>query len=530
MITGKNYIGNKLSSTGNSTFKTVNPVLNMENTTLFYDATNSEINDAVETASLAYRSYRQVSGASKAQFLRAIATEIEALGDELIETYTSESGLANGRAIGERGRTIGQLLQFATLLEEGSWVEASIDTAEENRIPMPKVDIRKMLIATGPVVVFGASNFPLAFSTAGGDTASALAAGCPVIVKSHPMHAGTSELVASAIIKAAKNTGMPDGVFSHLNGKEIAVGSALVQHPSVKSVAFTGSLKGGKALFDLANKRPDPIPVFAEMGSLNPVVLLPELLTKKAEELGNDYANSIVLGSGQFCTNPGLLIGIKSPGLDRFTNSLGQTISQQEPQCMLHPVIANNYHKMSDQMQQEQYINTVGQYDKSVAENYGRARITSISAKQFISNPTLHQEVFGPYSLVIECENTMELQQVANQLEGQLTATIMGTNEEVVNYKNVIDTLTEKVGRILFNGVPTGVEVCPSMQHGGPFPASTDGRFTSVGTGSIKRFVRPVCFQNWPSSLLPLELQDKNSIGLYRLINGNYSRKDISLT
>ena len=530
MITGKNYIGNTLSATGSATYKTVNPVLNIENTTLFYDATISEINNAVMVASQAYRNYRKVSGASKALFLRAIATEIEALGDELIETYTAESGLASGRAIGERGRTIGQLLQFATLLEEGSWVEASIDTAQENRTPIPKADLRKMLIATGPVVVFGASNFPLAFSTAGGDTASALAAGCPVIVKSHPMHAGTSELVASAILKAAKSTGMPEGVFSHLNGKDIAVGSALVQHPSVKSVAFTGSLKGGKALFDLANKRPDPIPVFAEMGSLNPVVLLPELLEEKAEELGKDYANSIVLGSGQFCTSPGLLIGIKSPGLDRFTKSLGSSISQQEPQCMLHPVIANNYHKMSNQMQQEKHINTVGQYDKTVDENHGRARITSISAKEFISNSTLHQEVFGPYSLVIECENTAELQQVASQLEGQLTATIMGTNTEVVAYRSVIDTLTEKVGRILFNGVPTGVEVCHSMQHGGPYPASTDGRFTSVGTGAIKRFVRPVCFQNWPSSLLPLELQDKNSIGLHRLINGNYSTGNINPT
>ncbi len=529
MITGKNYIGTTLSAAGNRTFKTVNPVLNIENTTLFHEATPSEINDALTLASQAYRNYRQVSGTSKAQFLRAIATEIESLGDELIKTYITESGLPQGRAIGERGRTIGQLLQFATLLEEGSWVEASIDTAQKNRSPIPKVDLRKMLIATGPVVVFGASNFPLAFSTAGGDTASALAAGCPVIVKSHPMHAGTSELVASAIIKAAKSTGMPNGVFSHLNGKEIAAGSALVQHSSVKSVAFTGSFKGGKALFDLANKRPNPIPVFAEMGSLNPVVFLPDLLKEKAEELGKEYANSIVLGAGQFCTNPGLLIGLKSNELDVFINSLGSAISQQEPQCMLHPVIANNYKKMSHQMQQEMHINTVGQYNKPITENYGRAQISRISAKEFISNPTLHQEVFGPYSLVVECKNTTELQQVANALEGQLTATIMGTNTEISKYKNVIDSLTEKVGRILFNGVPTGVEVCPSMQHGGPFPASTDGRFTSVGTGAIKRFVRPVCFQNWPNSLLPIELQDKNSIGLFRLINGKYSAEDIRI-
>lgn len=527
MITGKNYIGNKLSSTGSSTFKTVNPVLNIENSPLFYDATPTEIEEAVTLASHAYRNYRQVSGASKAVFLKAIATEIEALGDELIDTYTSESGLPQGRALGERGRTIGQLLQFATLLEEGSWVEASIDTAQENSSPIPKVDLRKILVATGPVVIFGASNFPLAFSTAGGDTAAALAAGCPVIVKAHPMHSGTSELVASAIIKAAKITGMPDGVFSHLNGKDMAVGSALVQHPSVKSVAFTGSLKGGKALFDLANKRPEPIPVFAEMGSLNPVVLLPEILAEKATTLGHNYANSIGMGSGQFCTNPGLLIGIKSPDFDQFIDSLSKVISEQEPQCMLHPVIAENYTKMSNLMQQERHINTVGQYEKPVAENYARARITSVSAQEFISNPVLQQEVFGPYSLIIECKNASELQLVATQLEGQLTATIMGTETEVAQYKNVIDTLTEKVGRMLFNGVPTGVQVCPSMQHGGPFPASTDSRFTSVGTGSIKRFVRPVCFQNWPSNLLPEELQNTNHIGLFRMINGNYSREDI---
>ena len=316
MTTGKNYIGNRLSAEGDKTYQTFNPELNSENETIFTEANTAEIEEAVNLASTAYKEFRSISGIKKAEFLNTIADEILALDDELIQTYCSETGLPEGRAKGERGRTIGQLRSFANLVAEGSWVEATIDKAQPNREPMPRLDIRKMNIPLGPVVVFGASNFPLAYSTAGGDTAAALAAGCPVIVKSHPMHAGTGELVASAIIKAAEKTGMPNGVFSNLNSSGIEVGQQLVANPKVKAVGFTGSIKGGRALLDLAAKREEPIPVFAEMGSINPVVLLPKALENRAADIAKTYAGSITLGTGQFCTNPGLLLGIKSEVLD----------------------------------------------------------------------------------------------------------------------------------------------------------------------------------------------------------------------
>ena len=312
MITGKNYIGNQRYATGSITYKTFNPQLNIENEYVFYEATSEEINEAVSLASNAFKTFRNISRLKKATFLNAIADEILVLDDELIQTYCLETGLPEGRAKGERGRTVGQLRSFAELVSEGSWVEAAIDTAEPDRAPIPKPGVRKMMIPLGPVVVFGACNFPLAYSTAGGDTAAALAAGCPVIVKSHPMHAGTGELVSQAIIKAAQKTGMPNGVFSNLNSSGIEVGVQLVQHPKVKSVGFTGSIKGGRALYNLASKREVPIPVFAEMGSVNPVVILPEALKEHSESLAKTYAGSITLGSGQFCTNPGLLLGIKS--------------------------------------------------------------------------------------------------------------------------------------------------------------------------------------------------------------------------
>ena len=345
IITGKNYIGNTLSANGDKTYKTFDPKRNLENKHVFWEATSEEINQAVDLASEAFKSFSKKSGTEKAKFLRAIAEEIQALGDDLILMYQSETGLPEGRAKGERGRTIGQLTSFAAMLEEGSWVNATIDTAELERAPIPKQDIRKMLIPLGPVVVFGASNFPFAYSTAGGDTASALAAGCPVICKSHPMHAGTGEMVSGAIVKAAQKTNMPNGVFSNLNSSGIEVGIELVNHPGVKAVGFTGSIKGGRALYDLAAQREEPIPVFAEMGSINPVVLLPKAVQYRGEALAKTYAGSITLGTGQFCTNPGLILGIKSDSLTNFINTLSSEIIKIEPSCMLHPNIVGNYEK-----------------------------------------------------------------------------------------------------------------------------------------------------------------------------------------
>ncbi len=527
MIKGKNYIGNRLSGNGTKTYKTFNPLLNIENEQEFVEASTEEINEAVFLASDAYIAYNQISREEKAAFLNAIADEILALDDELIQMYCSESGLPEGRAKGERGRTVGQLRAFAALVEEGSWVDATIDTALPDRTPVPKPDLRKMMVPLGSVVVFGASNFPLAFSTAGGDTAAALAAGCPVIVKSHPMHAGTGELVASAIIKAAESTDMPNGVFSNLNSSGIEVGQQLVKHPQVKAVGFTGSIRGGRALFDLAAQREEPIPVFAEMGSINPVIMLPQALENRRAELAKTYAGSITVGSGQFCTNPGLLLGIKGESLTNFIKSLSEEIIKVEPSCMLHPNIIGAYEKNKQTAIDQSGLVVAADYGAEVAVNYARQAVVTVEGSTFLDNSRLHQEVFGPFSMVVQCKDATELQKIITNLEGQLTGTIISDNDEIKKYPMVIAALQNRVGRIIFNGVPTGVEVCPSMQHGGPYPASTDSRFTAVGTQSIKRWVRPFSFQDWPDDLLPNELKNSNPLGILRLVNNKQTKDKI---
>ena len=488
MVTGKNYIGNQLSAKGTTSYKTFNPQLNRENNTSFIEATTEEIDHAATLAKGAHIEFSNLSGAKRATFLNAIADEILALDEALIQTYCSETGLPEGRARGERGRTIGQLRSFAQLLEEGSWVEASIDTAIPDREPLPKSDLRKMLTSLGPVVVFGASNFPLAYSTAGGDTAAAFAAGCPVLVKSHPMHAGTGELVASAIIRAAEKTGMPNGVFSNLNSSGIEVGVALVQHPFVKAVGFTGSIRGGRALFDLASNREEPIPVFAEMGSVNPVVLLPDAVKKRGESLAKTYAGSITLGTGQFCTNPGLILGIKSPELEDFIGRLSHEIVQIEPSCMLHPNIVWAYDSNKHKAVSQEGIAVVADYPNDIKDNYAKQTITTVDGATFLANPKLHQEVFGPYSIVVQCEDKEQIQAIVSGLEGQLTGTVIAEEGELAQYSGLVNALQGRVGRLIFNGVPTGVEVCPSMHHGGPYPSSTDSRFTAVGIHAIKRW------------------------------------------
>ncbi|MCA0933385.1 aldehyde dehydrogenase (NADP(+)) [Lutimonas saemankumensis] len=523
MITGKNHIGWQLYDKGDKLFKTFNPVSNQENKHDFYEASGEEINRAVDLAWDAFSSYQLVSGSSKSEFLNAIADEIESLGDELIETYCSESGLPAGRAMGERGRTIFQLRTFADLVKKGDWVEAHIDTAIPDRSPVPKPDLRKMMIPLGPVVVFGASNFPLAYSTAGGDTAAALAAGCPVIVKSHPMHAGTGELIASAIIKAAQRTGMPEGVFSNLNSSGIEVGVQLVRHPKVKAVGFTGSIRGGRALYDLAANREEPIPVFAEMGSVNPVVFLPKALDQRGTSLAKTYAGSVTLGTGQFCTNPGLLFGIKGSSLDNFISELAKEITAIEPGCMLHPNIIGAYESNKQKALTQEGLSLVAQYDDTIADNEARQAVTTVEGKTFLENPLLHQEVFGPFTMVVQCESKKELEEIIYRLEGQLTGTLIAEGTEANDYDGIVQALKNRVGRIIFNGVPTGVEVCPSMVHGGPYPASTDSRFTAVGINSIKRWVRPFSYQDWPNHLLPDALKNENPLGIVRLVNNQLS-------
>jgi 2,5-dioxopentanoate dehydrogenase len=482
---------------------------------------SNSLNNTINLAAEAFKTYSKLSGKTKAGFLRQIAIEIEALGDDLIKTTMAETNLPEARLLGERGRTCGQLRMFADLLDEGSWVEVRIDTALPDRQPLPRPDIRKMLQPIGPVAVFAASNFPFAFSTAGGDTASALAAGCPVVMKGHSGHAKTSELVTSAILKAAESTGMPAGVFAMVLGAGATVGKELVEHPAIKAVGFTGSYGGGMALFHLANARKEPIPVFSEMGSINPVVLMPQKLKNEAEAVAKLYAGSITQGVGQFCTNPGLMLGVEGENLNEFIKILSQEIEKISPAPMLNTGIYNNYVKMREQAISQQLVDTEGVSQLPVAgEIQGIPTVTSVSGDVFLQNTTLHQEVFGPYSLVVKCKDLAQVEEIIAHLEGQLTATLMATEAELLENKGIVEAVRQKVGRLLFNGVPTGVEVSSAMQHGGPFPASTDSRFTSVGPDSIKRFVRPASYQSFPDSLLPDELKRDNPLNIWRLVDG----------
>jgi len=507
------------------TFKAIDPSSGKELGGDFSIASTDDVDAALNLAEKAFGIYRYTDKKTKAAFLRSIADEINAIGDELIDRAMAESGLPQARLQGERGRTTGQLNMFADLVEEGSWVEAVIDNALPDRKPAARPDIRKMLIPVGPVVVFGASNFPLAFSVAGGDTASALAAGCPVVVKAHPAHPGTSALVGEAIKKAAEKHQMPEGVFSMLYDNGYAIGEALVKHPKTKIVTFTGSFKGGTALLKMAQQRENPIPVFAEMGSVNPVILLPEALKNRYEQIAEQYAASITLGAGQFCTNPGVLVALKSPVLDRFKKALGDAIAKINSATMLTPGICKNYSVLSDEALEEQGVSVIGRGNlSSDKENQAQTVIAEVSASSFLTNPKLREEVFGPYSILVVADYEVQLQQVIDALQGQLTASIVADETDLTKYKELIQGVTNIAGRVMLNNVPTGVEVLQAMQHGGPFPATSDSRFTSVGTGAIKRFVRPVSWQNWNGNLLPDELKDGNPLEIWRLIDNKWTK------
>ena len=517
----KNIIGFSTSDQGELYTQAFNPKTGETLVGDFSNANNDEVNLAVEKSIKAFETYRKVSGRQKALFLNAIADEIEILGDLLIERCCAESGLPNARIIGERGRTVGQLRMFANLIVEGSWLEASIDVADLKREPIPKPDIRKMLVPMGPVVVFAASNFPLAFSTAGGDTVSALAGGNPVIVKAHSAHPGTSALIGSAIMEAAKNSGMPDGVFSLLHGSGKVVGQSLIRHSGIKAAGFTGSQVAGRILFDLANQRKEPIPFFAEMGSVNPVLLLPTALNNKTIEM---LSTSITMGAGQFCTKPGLLLTLETDKLEEFINDLSLALEKIEPSVMLTEKICNAYYNDVDLSLTNQDVKVESIFQNKNELNRARSVLVSVSGESFLNNPKLAEEVFGPYSMIVKCKNEEQLNKILSTLSGQLTGTVFGSESEMQSFITSIDQLEKKVGRLIFNGVPTGVEVCSSMQHGGPYPASSDSRFTSVGTMAIKRFVRPVAFQAWPDSQLPDELKNGNPLNIWRLINSEWTK------
>ncbi len=484
----------------------------------YTDATINEIDFAMQQAWEAFHIYRKMSLKQRAVFMKAIAIELENCGDELIHIAMRESHLPEARMRGERARTIFQMNSYADACEKGNWLDARIDTAILDKTP-PKPDIRKMLVPLGPVVVFGASNFPFAYSTAGGDTACAFAAGCPVIIKAHPAHAETSEIVAKAILIAADKCNMPKGIFTHIHGASFEVGKALVMHPHTKAVGFTGSFLGGKQLFDWGNQRKEPIPVFAEMGSINPVFLLPEKLKSSAAEIAQQYAGSITLGVGQFCTNPGIIIGIESEELKTFLHDLGKAIQKIEPAPMLHPGIVNAYKKNKGNALLQEDVHLVAESDRDVKAEEGLPTIATATGQAFLNNPVLHQEVFGPYSIIIRCKDMKEMIAVAKNLEGQLTSTLMATDNDIKENDELVEAVKNICGRFILNGVPTGVEVCLSQHHGGPFPSTTDGRFSAVGADGIKRFARPIAFQNWGNDLLPTELKNENPLRIWRIVN-----------
>ncbi|MBC7570738.1 MAG: aldehyde dehydrogenase (NADP(+)) [Spirosoma sp.] len=526
-----NFIGQEATIGNGDVFYAHAPAHNETLPNEFANVTTEQASLAVARATAAFGPYSSVTPQQRADFLEAIAQEIENLGDALIERAVLESGLPTGRITGERGRTTGQLRLFARLLREGSWVDARINPAPAgvpgpDRQPLPRPDLRRMLVPLGPVVVFGASNFPLAFSVAGGDTASALAAGCPVVCKAHPAHPGTSSLVGSAIIKAAQKTGIPDGVFSLLHADN-DVAQGLVADPAIKAVGFTGSRRGGLALLRVAQQRTEPIPVFAEMSAVNPVVILPGAIAGDATTVAAGLAASVTLGVGQFCTNPGLIFLMQSPQTDVFLDTLAEKIRISAPATMLSTGIKRAYQDGIQHIQVMPGIHILAEADADAADNRteGRPTILTTTAPQFLSNSELSHEIFGPSSLVVICRTEAELADCINSLEGQLTATLYATTHELAQSEtNWIALLQEKAGRLLFGGLPTGVEVSEAMMHGGPFPATTDSRSTSVGTGAILRWVRPVSYQSFPDSLLPPALQDANPLGIWRNIDGEMTR------
>jgi len=524
---GQNIIAGKVCESGGRKFPAFAPLEGKHIEPQFEEAALEQVDEALLAADAAFDEYRLLPAEKRAAFLDAIAEEILALGDALIERAHIETALPKDRLTGERGRTVNQLKMFASLVREGSWVDARIDLAQPERQPLPKPDIRRMLIAIGPVVVFGASNFPLAFSTAGGDTASALAAGCPVIVKAHPAHPGASELVARAIAAAAEKTSVPAGVFSMLHGMGHEIGTALVKHPLTKAVGFTGSLRGGRALFDVAANRPDPIPVYAEMGSTNPVFILPGALKERGAAIAEGLKTSVTMGVGQFCTNPGLAVGLSGESLSQFVGKLGELMADAKPGTMLYPGILQAFEQGVKQLSEIPGVNKIqSNHTAELDRTEARPTLFTTDGTTFLQHGELGEEVFGPSTVIVSCDSPKQIEYIARKLEGHLTATIHGTEEDLAEYKSLITVLENKVGRLLFNGFPTGVEVCPSMQHGGPYPATSDTRSTSVGTAAIFRFARPISYQNFPQAALPVELQNKNERGIWRLVDNQFTKED----
>lgn len=516
-LSGHNFIAGGRSAAGSVVLHSVDATTGQPLPTAFIQATVEEVDAAVTAAAQAYPVYRNLPAARRAEFLESIATELDALGDDFVALVCQETALPAARIQGERARTSGQMRLFAQTLRRGDFYGARIDLPLAARQPLPRVDLRQCCLGVGPVAVFGASNFPLAFSTAGGDTAAALAAGCPVVFKAHSGHMATAERVAEAIVRAARYTGMPEGVFNMIFGA--GVGETLVKHPLIQAVGFTGSLKGGRALCDMAAARPQPIPVFAEMSSINPVLVLPEALQVRGERIATELTASVVMGAGQFCTSPGLIIGIRSLAFSRFVQTLGDLMADQLAQTMLNAGGLRSYvHCCETLLAHPQIIHLAGLAQQG---NKAQAQLFQADVSLLLTgNELLQEEVFGPATVVVEVADRAELLAALHGLRGQLTATLIGEPEELQQSADLVALLEQKVGRVLVNGYPTGVEVCDAMVHGGPWPATSDARGTSVGSLAIDRFQRPVCYQNFPDTLLPDALKNGNPLGLMRLVNG----------
>jgi alpha-ketoglutaric semialdehyde dehydrogenase len=523
---GQQIIAGTHSALGRRRFSASDPSTGAVLPPEFFEGTPEEIDAALCAAAEAFEQFRAVPGRRIAELLESAASEIEALGDDLIHLAHTETGLPLTRLQGERARMLGGVRIFATMAREESWRSARIDRGDPARPGSPKPDVRSMLTALGPVVVFGASNFPLAISVAGTDTVSALAAGCPVVVKAHPGHPGTSELVAGALTRAVARSGLPAGIFSMVQGAGHEVGLTLVRHDRTRAVAFTGSHKGGRALFDAAASRPHPIPVYAEMGSINPVILLPGALAERAAAIAAAYVQSVTLGVGQFCTNPGLVFGFEGESLEEFTNAAARAAEAFSPATMLHSGIRDAFTSGTARFQQTPGVEVIARSRAQPDPRRTEAPcvIVATTAETLAAHPHLSEEVFGPLSAVVRCRDKRELEQAIRGLAGHLTASVHGTTADLAEYSDVIQLLETKVGRIIFNGFGTGIEVCAAMHHGGPYPATTDPHFTSIGHAAIFRFARPICYQNFPNAMLPDALKDGNPLGLWRLVEGQLTR------
>lgn len=492
---------------------------------VFQSATATEVAKAAVAAAAAYPEYRQRPLSDRADLLDTIATEIDALNDDFIKIVMRETGLPEARIHGERARTTGQLRLFASVVRRGDFLGARIDTALPRRHPIPRPDIRQYRIAIGPVAVFGSGNFPLAFSVSGGDTASALAAGCPVVVKAHPGHPITSELVAQTVVASIEKCQLPYGTFNMIYGDKI--GSELIKAPEIKAVGFTGSPTGGRALCDIAAGRPEPIPVFAEMSSTNPVIVMPGALAERGEQIAQELADSVNLGAGQFCTNPGIIIGFKGEAFDGFNQQFATALSGREPAVMLNTATLKNYLAGVKRLQQSANIGVLLAGQKAGTRAKSCAFTAAASLLHHKENP-LDREVFGPCSVLVEVNNFEQLSKLIPTLKGQLTASLLAANSDLKMCSELIPALEERVGRLILNGYPTGLEVCDAIVHGGPYPATSDSRGTSVGTLAIDRFLRPVCYQDYPEQMLPEALQNSNPLKLRRLVNGRWSDQKIT--